>query len=184
MADKRASARTYRMASHARFRNLLHTRIGKAQGIRAMLGEQQWLAFARHARERWKPTFDRCIRPGAVSCRGLITGGTCPYAGRWHLQDIHCDHTVDLNRTCSAWRAAHAHTARLPDHGGGHPWGFGLKRKRLLRLLFGIGTGAIVFRCKLCHSKSPHYENHMTRNHLLRRVFRQRGTQRDPVVLQ
>ena len=84
--------------------------------------------------------------------------------------------TVDVNRTCLAWRAAHTHTAWLSGRGGERPWDFGIKRKRLLRLLFGLGTEAIVFRCKLCHSQKPHYENQIARGHLLRRAFRQRGT--------
>ena len=42
---------------------------------------------------------------------------------------------------------------------------------------------AIVFRCKLCHSQRPHYENHVARGHLLRRAFRQRGTFSDPIVI-
>ena len=46
--------------------------------------------------------------------------------------------TVDVNHTRPAWRAAYTHTAQLPGRGGEHLWGFGIKRKRLLRLLFGL----------------------------------------------
>ena len=109
-------------------------------------------------------------QPGRV--RHMLAAGACKTY-----------HTVDVNHTCSAWRAAHTHTAQLSGRGGEHPWGFGIKRKRLLRLLFGLGTKAIVFRCKLCHSQRPHYENQIAPDHLLRRAFRQRGTVSDPIVI-
>ena len=65
-------------------------------------------------------------QPGRV--RYMLTAG----AGKAY-------HTVDVNRTRPAWRAAYTHTAQLSGRGGGHPRGFGAKRKRLLRLLFGRG---------------------------------------------
>ena len=65
-------------------------------------------------------------RPGHV--RHMLAAGACKTCP-----------TVDVNHTCPAWRAAHTHTARLSGRGGEHSWGFGIKRKRLLRLLFGLG---------------------------------------------
>ena len=72
------------------------------------------------------PRTPRHPQPGRV--RHMLAAGACK-----------AYHTVDVNHTCPAWRAAHTHTAKPSGRAGEHPWGFGAKRKRLLRLLFGLG---------------------------------------------
>ena len=71
------------------------------------------------------PRMPKRPQPGRV--RHMLAAGACKTC-----------HTVDVNHTCPAWRAAHTHTAQLSGRAGEHPWGFGAKRKRLLRLLFGL----------------------------------------------
>ena len=99
-------------------------------------------AQARVSTARFRPT-------GAVRCNGAYKANKYPKecrASPAHTQApatraagaCKAYHTVDVNHTCPAWRAAHTHTAQLSSRAGEHPWGFGAKRKRLLRLLFGL----------------------------------------------
>lgn len=151
--------RKLRRTAHSRFCNLLNKRIGKDQEMKRALGKKDWKIFANLARQQCKPWFMKAFTEGSVLCNGLIDGGRCEYqndgsSGGVPLHIIHCDHTTDLNNICSnsSWKQA-----RLKQI---HPkrWDAGVVGSKLLKMLFGIGTSAVVFRCSGCHSKKPHYE--------------------------
>ena len=62
-------------------------------------------------------------------------------------------HTVDVNHTCSAWRAAHTHTAQLSGRAGEHPWGFGIKRKRCFACCSGLEQRPLSFAASFATRK-------------------------------
>jgi hypothetical protein len=149
--------RKFRRAAHSRFCNLLHKRIGKDQGMKRALGEKHWELFANLALKQCKPWFIKAFTKGRVLCNGLIDGGRCEYqndgsSGDVPLHSIHCDHTTDLNNICSSWKQARLNQM-FPKR-----WDAGIVGTKLLKMLFAIGTSAVVFRCHRCHSKKPHYD--------------------------
>jgi len=181
-----ASPRMCRRAAQSRLRNLIHNRIGAAQGMRAMLGDASWAHFVADVYHQHGPAFIACFQPGSIWCRGPISGGCCPHhGGPPAMCDIHCGHTVDLNNICSAWRQARRHLHSIGPPGAAATtapqptWHAGLKRQLLLHLLFGLGWGAVVFRCWRCHSKQPHYDHRATAAGLLQ----QGGSLGDPIVI-
>lgn len=171
--------RKFRRAAHSRFCNLLHKRIGKDQGMKGALGEKDWKIFANLARKQCKPWFINAFTKGNVRCNGLIEGGRCEYqndgsSGVVPLHFIHCDHTTDLNNICSSWKQARSKQI--------HPerWDAGIVGIKLLKMLFALGTSAVVFRCYRCHSKKPHYDQ----SHIARSINAVPGSRSNPIHLE
>lgn len=206
-----ARQQAYRRASQSRFRNLLNNRIGKAQGMRKVLGDKQWAMFVHNARLYGKPMFLKEVTPTNVRCHGPIetsdvcatrsTAGTqdpdtvrskalrpglCPHnndTGMPELSRIHCDHTTDLNAICTAWKAARARVLAAHTRTGTTPalaWGVGIVKPALLRMLFGLGTPHLVFRCDRCHSKQPHYSE----SHKTAAFIATHGSKANPIILE
>ena len=59
--------------AHKRFSKLLHTRIGKAQGMRSWLGVVEWGRFVCEALRVGKPMFVGAFTESNMFCRGPLS---------------------------------------------------------------------------------------------------------------
>ena len=83
-------------------------------GVENHLTQYQWNEFKRYAKAYYYDEFLSILQPqdGVLKCVGPIEGGQCPtnmvvdFAdtdAMTRLEDLHIDHTYDLNLICTTW---------------------------------------------------------------------------------
>ena len=88
--------------AHKRFSKLLHTRIGKAQGMRSWLGVVEWGRFVCEALRVGKPMFVGAFTESNMFCRGPLGSNqpcTNPCIDDPSIIDV--DHRCVCARTCA-----------------------------------------------------------------------------------
>ena len=81
---------------------------------------------------------------------GIRVGSKCGH--------MHADHTTGLNNILTSWEEAQMHTGRA--------WHSGLNADMLVSSIFEFSANHLVFRCKFCHSKLPHYQHFISKRDL------------------
>jgi hypothetical protein len=145
--------------------------------MREHLGKARWRSFVAYAEAHYKEQFVSAFEPdsGVIACAGPIEGGPCPRAfvariddpGAFKLlQSLHLDHSHDVGKLCSVWRASVLTGARR--------WSAGIDRARPCQMLFGVTASDDLEQCldfgcgsirgagghrvaRLCHSPRAHW---------------------------
>jgi hypothetical protein len=148
-----------------------------ARAMREHLGRARWRSFVAYAVAHYKEQFVSAFDPdsGVIACAGPIEGGPCPRAlvariddpGAFKLlQSLHLNHSHDVGKLCSVWRAS------VPT--GARRWSAGIDRARPCQMLFGVTASDDLEQClhfgcgssrgaggprvaRLCHSQRAHW---------------------------
>lgn len=122
-----------------------------------------------------KPLNVSALKPGNFWCRGPVAGGGCPYNLGTRVGSkcghMHADYTTDLNNIRTSWEEAQMHTDRQ--------WHSGLNADMLVSFIFEFSANHLVFRCKFCHSKLPHYQHFISKRDLAGE-----GSHAHPIVIE
>lgn len=150
-------------------------------GMRAFLGDDEWLKFVAYATTHWKPQWVAHFTMARAVCVGSPAGAPCSSSfgvgadsPRSHVARLHLDHTISVERICRVWKLALARQRRPYDS-----WHHGICRDALCQLLFGTSSMKrrrhrrsrkpnLVFRCgpvprRVCNDREvvPPYCHHM-----------------------
>jgi hypothetical protein len=158
------------------------SRLAKANGMRAFLGERCWRDFVGHAAAHYREAFLQAFTPrdGVLCCKGpLGSAGPCPQRFRvdarqlassdgtqrdiatQRLKLLHVDHTYDVQHICDTWKSL---SVPCPPR-----WDHGICARKLCRLLFGVkpaeGQPCLTFRCAVLSLGSQQPCHHVARPH-------------------
>ena len=127
----------FRKRGHQRWSALVSAPTSRiARAMREHVGKARWRSFVAYAEAHYREQFVSAFEPdsGVIACAGPIEGGPCPRAfevcvddpGACELlQSLHLDHSHDVGKLCSVWRAS------VPT--GARRWSAGIDRARRAR---------------------------------------------------
>jgi hypothetical protein len=144
-AEERATPSMLRKRAQQRWSSLVsqrRSRLGQMMGMRAFLGDDEWLKFVAFATKHWKPQWMAHFTMAHTSCVGSPAGEPCPSSfgvdtdsPRSHIARLHLDHTISAERICRVWKLALARHRRPYNS-----WHHGISRDALCLLLFGTSS--------------------------------------------